>query len=238
MQAAEHPALGALREALLDKGLEAVTTEGGRDGGEPTPVLVRGVERRLAIATDPNPEEGRPRGLYGNRFARAPADAIVRATTVLDPPTITNLIAIAAPAGGRGAYERADIEYVLTTAYTAFAAARVESREAVGEAGRSAAAAAADGVRTVVHTGFWGCGAFGGNRVLMALLQVLAARMAGLDRLVFHTFDGPGSAALADAQDILSGEVGDAAAGEKWVTSEVLDRIEALGFAWGVSDGN
>jgi Poly (ADP-ribose) glycohydrolase (PARG) len=40
-----------------------------------------------------------------------------------------------------------------------------------------------------VHTGYWGCGAFGGNRVLMALLQVLAAGSAGLDQLVFHVGD-------------------------------------------------
>jgi len=42
MQVAEHPALGALREAVSAQGLPAVTLEGGR----PTPVLVTGVERR------------------------------------------------------------------------------------------------------------------------------------------------------------------------------------------------
>jgi hypothetical protein len=28
----------------------------------------------------------------------------------------------------------------------------------------------------IFHTGFWDCGAYGGNRVLMALLQLLANR--------------------------------------------------------------
>ncbi len=45
----------------------------------------------------------------------------------------------------------------------------------------------------MIHTGFWGCGAFGGNRVLMTTLQILAAEMAGLERVVFHTGDASGS---------------------------------------------
>ena len=97
MQVAEHPALGSLREALEAAGRRAVTVE----AGEPTPVLVTGVERRCAIATNPDTAAGRPAGLYGNAFARASADAVARATTPIDPPTITNLIAMAAPPGGQ-----------------------------------------------------------------------------------------------------------------------------------------
>jgi hypothetical protein len=63
----------------------------------------------------------------------------------------------------------------------------------------------------IIHTGNWGtglrhspvplslslvnthslcrAGAYGGNKVLMALLQVLAARLAGVDKLVYHTFE-------------------------------------------------
>jgi hypothetical protein len=171
MQAAEHPALGALREALVADRLAAVTVE----KGEPTPVLVMGVERRCRVATDPDAAEGRPAGVYGNAFARADGDAVGRATTPIDPPTITNLIAMAAPPGGYGRYGADEIESVLTTAFTGFRAAVLESRRERGPA-----------TSVAVHTGYWGCGAFGGNRVLMALLQVLAAGSAGLDQLVFH----------------------------------------------------
>ena len=73
-------------------------------------------------------------------------------------------------------------DLVLTTAYTAFCAARSETEGALGGGGR-----------TVVHTGFWGCGAFGGNRVLMVSLQVVAAVMAGLDGLVLHTVTEAGA---------------------------------------------
>ena len=50
---------------------------------------------------------------------------------------------------------------MLASAYSGFLAARLESA----------------GAPTVVHTGYWGCGAFGRNRELRAMLQVLAARV-------------------------------------------------------------
>ena len=33
-----------------------------------------------------------------------------------------------------------------------------------------------------------GTGAFGGDKTLMALLQMAAARLANIDKLVYHTF--------------------------------------------------
>ena len=224
MQVAEHPALGSLREALkasADPRLAPLT----RDDDGPTPVLIRGVERRCAIDTEPDLLAGRIQGLYGNNFARARPDAIRSAVTVLRPPTITNLLAIEAPPGGRGRYARREIEDVLVTAYTGFRAARIESaleleKETAGVA---------------VHTGHWGTGAYGGNRVLMALLQRLAARLAGVDRLVFHTFDAEGSRAWEQARDV---EQRLAPVGASVAVPELMGAIEAAGFTWGVSDGN
>ena len=158
--------VASLKEALDARSLGALTVV----GRQPTPVLVMGAERRCRVATDANAAEGRPNGLYGNAFARADAAAIERATTRIDPPTVTNVIAMAAPAGGRGRYEVADIEFVLSTAYTAFRAAVLESARSRGS-----------DCPVAVHTGFWGCGAFGGHRVLMTTLQTLAAEMAGLE---------------------------------------------------------
>jgi hypothetical protein len=50
LQVAEHSALGSLREALEAEGVDAraVTREG------PTPVLIKGVERRCAVDTSPD----------------------------------------------------------------------------------------------------------------------------------------------------------------------------------------
>lgn len=220
IQVAEHPVLGSLREALEAAGHPARTAE----RGQPTPVLVRGAERRVAVATDPSAAEGRPLGLYGNRFAAASVEAVERATKLIDPPTVSNLIAMAAPTGGPGAYKRQEIDCILRTAFTGFAAARIESREALGES-----------AQVVIHSGFWGCGAFGGNRVLMTLLQVLAAKLARIDRLVFHAVDKAGLATVAEAERCLASEAGQ---GQEADVEGVLWGLVAHGFAWGVSDGN
>lgn len=217
IQAAEHPVLGSLREGLIAEGLHALTVA----DGSPTPVLVMGAERRCRIATEPNAAEGRPHGLYGNAFAVADLKGVERATTRIDPPTISNLIAIAAPSGGYGLYREEEIEHILITAYSGFKAAVLESS-------RHQASASC-----VVHTGFWGCGAFGGHRVLMAMLHILAAGMAGVDRLVFHSVTPAGTEQLEKAKVLIREQLATVAN-----TPDIIDRIVAMGFKWGVSDGN
>jgi hypothetical protein len=220
LQAAEHPLLGSLREALIAEGQPALTV----DGATPTPVLVAGVERRCEIATAPAPDAGRPLGLYGNRFAAASRDIVRTAVRVLDPPTRSNLIAMAAPYGGCGPYRPEELERVIVTAHTGFAAAVSESQRRW------------PGAPVEVRTGFWGCGAFGGNRRAMTLLQVLAARLAAVDRLRFYVFDESGHAnfraGMADLEHVLAG----GRAGEP--IPEVIERIADLGYEWGVGDGN
>ena len=215
---AEHPVLGSLVEALRDRGRAPVTEE----NGAPTPVLVTGAQRRCHVVTDPEPAAGRPRGLYGNEFSAAPEDVVRRATIRIDPPTITNIIAMAAPTYRTGRYARATIEHVLTTAYTGFAAAVAE------------AARLAPGAPVVVHSGYWGCGAFGGDRVLMSLLQVVAAGAAGVDRLVFHTVTAEGAAPFEQARRIAREELG---VGGTLAPAELVDRIDAMAFEWGTRDG-
>jgi hypothetical protein len=221
MQVAEHPALGSLREALLDSNIKPLTVE----GQQPTPILIRGVERRCAISTDRNPEQGRPFGLYGNNFGRAKSEAIEQATKPLNPPTITNIIAIEAPAYGEDSYRIAEIEYILKTAFTGFSAARIESRLQLPQA-----------PNLMIHTGFWGCGAYGGNRVLMALLQLLSARLSQVNCLVFHTSDAMGSQSLANAQQILDRDLVPDDSPVK--VSDLVQKIYEMEFQWGISDGN
>jgi hypothetical protein len=218
LQALEHPILGSLREALLARKLEACTEV----AGEPTPVLVTGVERRCALDTAPDYEAGRPRGLYGNRFAAAPFEEVQRALRILEPPTLTNIIAMAAPVG-QGRYSLDQIEGVLETALTAFRAAVLESETLCG-------------APVEVCTGFWGCGAFGGNRPLMVLLQVLAARLAGVSRLTFYAFDQAGVVDFQEGAAALDTMLRTGVDGEP--IDNLLERIEARGYRFGVSDGN
>jgi hypothetical protein len=216
MQVTEHPALASLREALTARGARALTV----DRGGPTPVLVAGVERRCRVATNPHAAAGRPHGLYGNAFARAPAEAIRNATTAITPPTISNIIALAAPSHGSGRYSPEQLYGILETAWTGFRAAALETRRFAG-----------DGVRAAVHTGFWGCGAFGGNRVVMTALQLAAARIAQVD-LVFYV--GP-AAALRDFEE---GRAAFGKAAEGGTVAGLIERMAGMGLRWGTGDGN
>lgn len=85
LQAAEHPILGSIREALLAERTLAATEV----NGVATPVLIIGAERRCTIETAPNLRAGRARGLYGNLFAAASTDVVRRAVRVHRPPTRT-----------------------------------------------------------------------------------------------------------------------------------------------------
>jgi len=220
MQVAEHPVLGSLREVLVAEGRPTRTVTVDR----PTPALVMGAERRVRIATDPKAERGGPSWLYGIAFAEAAAEEVRQATVPIDPPTISNIIAIAAPFGGHGRYRREQIELALITAFSGFRAAVLESRRVAG----------AD-TRVIVHSGFWGCGAFGGNRVMMTMLQALAAEMGGLHRLVLHIGRPAGRASVEQATAILRETL---AAGGSTDTAELIGRIDAMGLEWGRSDGN
>jgi len=44
----------------------------------------------------------------------------------------------------------------------------------------------ANSFRTIIHTGWWGCGAYGNNRQMMLITQILAAHWAQIDGIVFH----------------------------------------------------
>jgi hypothetical protein len=217
LQVLEHPVLASLREAANVEGFSLLCVERGR----PTPVLVCGAERRGALDTAPARE--RPQGLYGNAFAGAPTAQVLAALTVLEPPQVSNIVAIEAPAYGSGPYHREEVELILCTAYSGFRAAVLETRRAV--------ATTAPTSRTVIHTGFWGAGAYGGDHELMALLQLLAAELAGVDELVFYTARDDGPEALDEARRRYEALPSGASA------EELVRRVLALGYVWGVSNG-
>ena len=218
LQVAEHPILASVRESLRAEPIPnfpPLTTEDQRA----TPVLVVGAERSCAIVT-----RRAGRSIYGNAMHRAEADTVRELVTRLDPPTFTNVLAIEALPGGSGRYGPDEISRVMMTATAGFSAAREESQRLAGPTARVA-----------VHTGHWGCGAYGGNKRLMALVQLVSARLAGLDQLVFHADDDAGRAAFQDARKHLE-EL--APVGTQPLVAQVLRQIDDLGFQWGRSDGN
>lgn len=235
-QVLEHPLLGSLREALLHNDMPALT----RADGVGTPVLISHVPRQCALdltgktSSPPSVWQallGRfvkraaagAAPLYGNAFAKASLQEVMQALTVLKPPAHSNILAVAAPTG-TGAYSRRQIIDILQTAYNGFAATVLESRHFQVQPSQ-----------TEIHTGWWGCGAFGGNRTLMALLQIIAAHLAGIGRLGFHYGADNGRAPYEDALAFFNLVT---EGGSRTLTAAVLDEVEALCFRWGEGDGN
>lgn len=216
LQVAEHPILGSLREALLAGGHPACTVE----RGQPTPVTVTGAHRLCILHIEPDPSAGRPNGLYGHNFSHAAPPQISAAVEPLNPPTQSNILAMAAPACGVGEYTPAQIKYILQTACLGFSAAQTESQRLAGPAAVS-----------LIHTGFWGCGAYGGSRIMMILLQALAADLIGVD-LVFYTVDEPGAATARQALDIYNRLCADDPS-----LAGMLASIQQLHLQWGFSNG-
>jgi hypothetical protein len=229
MQVMEHPILGSVRSWLEEQSLNAPKYHPNTQNasGSPTPYLFQGVERRFNISTDNNSEEERPHGLYGKRFMGASQKAIELATVCLIPPTFSNIIAISALSPRRGKYTRSQITKLFTTVYTGFMAARIESNQ-------SPFIATSKPPRVIIHTGNWGCGAFGGNPTLIALIQLLAAKCAGIDLLVYHPLSNEKQ--YNHALKIITEELGEIMR-NKGVMAALI-QLEACGYEWGVSDGN
>lgn len=210
IQVAEHPDLGCVREALkhlstIDSKFAPRTFSGG-----PTPITVENVRRACAFDTGI---------VYGNAFQRAPRSTIERAMTLLDPPTTTSFICMAAVRPRIGAYTTEDIESLFLTAVTAFAGACSRSDR-----------------MNIVHTGNWGCGAFGGNKRLVAAIQVASARINGIE-LHYHCFDGPSLREFHRGLSLLD-EWRRQIAWKEQTLQSLVTFLVAKELQWGVSDGN
>ena len=221
IQVAEHPILGSIREMLISKKCYAETLD---DDGNPTPITITGVQRRCVINTQPNPKIGCPDGIYGNAFEIATEEQVRASTRTISPPTISNILAISAPYGGSGGYSMEDMLKVLITAYTGFSCARKESERLVPE-----------NSKTIIHTGFWGCGAFGGNRVLMTILQCFAADLAKVD-LEFWAVDDTGVKVAKESYERYQSIIEPRAINK--FTRSFLSRLVGRKYQWGESDGN
>ena len=221
IQVAEHPILGSIREILVSTKRYAETVD---DDGKPTPVTVTGAQRRCVIDTRPNPKIGCPDGIYGNAFGIATEEQVRASTRTISPPTISNILAISAPSGGYGDYTVGDMLEVLITAYTGFSCARKESEKLVPE-----------NPKTLIHTGFWGCGAFGGNRTLMTILQCIAADLAKVDLEFWAVNDSGVKVAEESYYQYRSIRYPRTI---NTITKVFLSRLVSRKYQWGESDGN
>lgn len=227
IQIAEHPSLGSLREYLIanekeDKRFRPYTRD---KNSNPTPVLIRGIERRLKISVKPKIEDGRPFSIYGSNFRRADKDMLRNACRVISPPTITNLIAMEAPKYGSGNYSIVQILDIFNTATTAFTAVKIESLHETKES-----------ANIIIHTGNWGCGVYGGNKTLMALLQVISAQIVGIKYLIYHTYDPESTNDYKDAIKLFNSLLMEE--NKELRIMDILTKIQKFGFRWNVPNGN
>ena len=212
LQIVEHPILASIAKAIQagEHGQKRLTrqTKNQRIATlrTATPVLVQGAPRRCHFDTTA--------GLYGDGFARASKKQIEKAVRIITPPTISNIIALAALPPRNGLYTLDQISEIYETAFIGFRATVLQSGS------------------VTLHTGHWGCGAFGGNKGLVAALTVLAAGAAGVDMLRYWygytTLDktavehGVRVAALLDGKEL----------------KESLNLLYNAGYHWGDANEN
>ncbi|CAF2511735.1 unnamed protein product [Rotaria sp. Silwood2] len=185
LQVLECVELAALREYFV----QTVNTVGSYTTGSdksthktvPTPILISNTERVINMDTNK---------VYGNAFAKATERQLIQACVYLSQPQTVNLIAIEAPSHGRGSYTREQVNYIITTCYVGFKAAQLlayKTHALNTKHQRSSSRSGKNGFRTKIHTGWWGCGAYGNNRQMMILTQMLAAYWAQVEEIIFHT---------------------------------------------------
>ncbi|KAJ3109274.1 hypothetical protein HDU97_007768 [Phlyctochytrium planicorne] len=120
-----------------------------------------------------------------------------------------------------GPYTVYQIRFIFRTAYTAFNGLMETSRkqsqqqhqkklDELMSKGMSIAGVRSWKPKVILHTGFWGCGSFGGNKRVMAYLQMLAASAAGVDELLVHY--NPKAA----------GELDDIETAKRWFKEDVI----------------
>ena len=217
IQTLEHPLLGSIVQYLDD-----MVRKGRRDclpltveNHEPTPVLLSNIPYWIRVDTMPRDENGQRVSIYGKCFSRAPEDLLDRAITLRENGSgRSNIIAMAALPSGIGEYRLDQIIYSLKTVISAFQAARTVS-----------------GKPTVIHTGRWGAGAFGGSEEFALLVQILGAGIAGIGKIVFH--------AVSDDKLAAAEKAAAEAETRNLDTMEALaDYIRSKKYRWGFSDGN
>lgn len=173
--------------------------------------------------------------IYGNKFAKATHEELVKAAKRIAKPQTVNLIAMQAQKHGQGVYTYDQVYSMLATAYTAFKAAQILAKRAYDMNNlRVHPNRKRDDIhhlRTIIHTGWWGCGAFGNDRTMSLITQQLAARWAQVDAIVFHKVDS-GDRPITERAHKFTDSMRTATDVKK-----VVEAILQLKLEWGKSDG-
>lgn len=170
----------------------------------------------------------------GNKFSSSSKATILRSYKYLSPHQTVNIIAIEAPKYGRGSYTIAEITYILQACYTAYLAAK-RLDKLTFNINHQLKSSDSEQLKTYIHTGWFGCGAYGGNRTIMIILQILAAKLAGIDRLIFHTVTSDYIDEQNRALDFLKNLFDENQT--HFTLDDLLENIHRENFQWGSSNG-
>jgi len=234
LQVLEFPCLAALHSFLPSHGSLTV------DSISPSPVLIQNAIRRCALDTISLPS------IYGNQFRLASKELILNRLTILNPIIKSNIYAMEAPSSGYGYYKKYQILSILSTAYTAFSnIVQMENEKYKNNNGNNSSnnennmkkkkkknsnESNNSVIPVEIHIGYWGCGAYGGNSVLMILIQLLALKLSNVSNVVIH--GSPNVSYAEKAIDIFENDI------PLNNTEDAINWIEKQKFKWGVSDGN
>lgn len=143
-QCQEHPCIISMREYLShasekDPSSKPLTVTKNL----PTPCLIMNARREVEI-------DAVGGEIYGNNFAIASKSVIQASTKLLEPPTLSNILAMEALKHGRGRYTTNQIFMTLQTAITGFMATKLESFQEYSET-----KCYIKSPKIVVHTGNW-----------------------------------------------------------------------------------
>ncbi|KAL4441344.1 hypothetical protein ABPG74_013639 [Tetrahymena malaccensis] len=227
LQCTEMPLLAHVKEYLQTQKSVPNLKPRTQESNNPTPVLIMNVPRIGTI--DIRPDAKYQKGLYGNNFRNLKEQDLKEKLTVFQNEDLvyTNIIAMSALGYNHGEYTRYQILFTLETAWKAFSQAVQCTKNYYPN------------TSCVIHTGNWGCGAFGNNYQLMAILQVLAANLAGVEILHYHTFNQHGTNQYTIGIQLYYEIISGITQNQRQVTlDEIIDKILKQKFVWGVSDGN
>ncbi len=214
IQILEHPSLYHLKLHLTNQGMSQLR------GNQIA--LVEGVQRLGNLDTQTPLPSGR--SLYGNNFAGATQEQIVSRLTRFENPHSSNLFCMAAPHIPSDLhnqpYQRRHLERLFYHSYTAFSAIKEKSQSA----------------QSIIHTGNWGCGAFGNDAKTVALIQLAAARAAGIHEIRYYSLGS--HQAFQEAQQLFN-QI--AQQNNAFTVTEFLDHLvhnaEAYGLRYGLGNG-
>ncbi|KAJ6255011.1 poly(adp-ribose) glycohydrolase [Anaeramoeba flamelloides] len=255
LQVLEHPILGSLRNCLkvISDSVDHCKPL-TRSKQKPTPVLIMNAEKRCSFHVEPNAKEGRPQGLYGNKFACTSTDIVLKALELLNPPTFSNFYVMEAPKYGRGNYTTSQIYDLFSQCYTGYTAAKLlstvpklknNSQIRFNDQNDFSFLDKEENVKlnpieqtVTIHLGHWGGGAYGGNKVMVTIIQLLAGYLTGIDKMIYHTFNQIGTKSYNTGFQILEKLIAKHKKDGKIDIKKILSDIEKLKLKWGFSDGN